>query len=698
MACDQSASYTLNYPWVALPSVNEAPGTTRTFAEWTAVLLITGSDLCDYMLDYPAWFTQAPAPGIVTSWRGYDIGDPARTGAVTAQDGDYSTDMIDPGAVTTIPGATLNDQLEWLRSNGGGSDFWRDPISSVASIPPVSPPALGVRILVGTGASGLFTGHEQEIAISDGLGAYSFEATADGVVCGLLGSPGVLYRRDGLVFAPVRFDDRKVFTDNLDATAKFLADAINNAGDTYVQVNVVTASPGNRVIEITTTGIIPDDDKALVSGTDTTPGFLFDKIDIPGFAKSITNSGANEILTLTPSGGGGGGGAFPVSVYRDIAGGLTVPASGAWVDVTFATADLVSSVVTRSGAEFICAEAGTLVVGADVTLQTGFSRCQHEVRVVRDTGGGYNAVAYMEAIIHTDNNIADLHTVVLAPRPLIVSVGHKFKVQVRASIGTLDATTLGDYTSMFVFRMEAAGGGGGGGTGDFVGPASAVDSNFVLFDGTTGKLGKDSGVNAASFDAAGAAAAAQAAAIAASQPLDSDLSAIAALAPADGDWIQRVAGAWLNRTIAQLKEALGYVEATTTSDFGTTSTTYVDVTGAAVALAASTDYDITIMGDWTSSNNSGQATFGITVPAGATFTMIRSMGITSSAVTTNMQNTADQASLVAIGTATALRPFLMEIRLTTAGTAGNLQLRLASNNASYTATCKSKTNVRARAY
>ena len=33
----------------------------------------------------------------------------------------------------------------------------------------------------------------------------------------------------------------------------------------------------------------------------------------------------------------------------------------------------------------------------------------------------------------------------------------------------------------------------GGGTGDFVGPASSVDGNLVVFDGTTGKLGKDGG-------------------------------------------------------------------------------------------------------------------------------------------------------------------------------------------------------------
>ena len=39
----------------------------------------------------------------------------------------------------------------------------------------------------------------------------------------------------------------------------------------------------------------------------------------------------------------------------------------------------------------------------------------------------------------------------------------------------------------------------GGGSGDVVGPASAVNNNFVAFDLTTGKLIKDSGSNASSF-------------------------------------------------------------------------------------------------------------------------------------------------------------------------------------------------------
>lgn len=58
-------------------------------------------------------------------------------------------------------------------------------------------------------------------------------------------------------------------------------------------------------------------------------------------------------------------------------------------------------------------------------------------------------------------------------------------------------------------------------------------------------------------DPAGAAAAAQAA----SQPLDSDLTAIAALTPTNDDIIQRKAGVWTNRTVAQYKADQAYTPA-----------------------------------------------------------------------------------------------------------------------------------------
>jgi hypothetical protein len=70
----------------------------------------------------------------------------------------------------------------------------------------------------------------------------------------------------------------------------------------------------------------------------------------------------------------------------------------------------------------------------------------------------------------------------------------------------------------------------------------------------------DANAVATTINANTAAAAAALAAANGKQPLDADLTALAALAPADGDILQRVSGSWLNRTIAQLKTALALVK------------------------------------------------------------------------------------------------------------------------------------------
>lgn len=75
-------------------------------------------------------------------------------------------------------------------------------------------------------------------------------------------------------------------------------------------------------------------------------------------------------------------------------------------------------------------------------------------------------------------------------------------------------------------------------------------------------------------DPAGSAAAAQAA----SQPLDSDLTQIAALTPVNDDIIQRKAGVWTNRTVAQYKADQAY----TPAEIGAVPTTRTLTAGTAM--------------------------------------------------------------------------------------------------------------------
>lgn len=63
-----------------------------------------------------------------------------------------------------------------------------------------------------------------------------------------------------------------------------------------------------------------------------------------------------------------------------------------------------------------------------------------------------------------------------------------------AGAGDPQEITVGAGLSMTGTTLSAS---GGGGSGDVVGPASAVDSRVVMFDGTTGKLIKDSGLTLA---------------------------------------------------------------------------------------------------------------------------------------------------------------------------------------------------------
>lgn len=95
----------------------------------------------------------------------------------------------------------------------------------------------------------------------------------------------------------------------------------------------------------------------------------------------------------------------------------------------------------------------------------------------------------------------------------------------------------------------------GGGGSFVVGPSSAVNNRIAVFDGVTGSLIKDGGALIADLLTTAAAALAY-------QPLDTDLTAIAGLTPSNDDFIQRKAGAWTNRTIAQVQADLDVLTAT----------------------------------------------------------------------------------------------------------------------------------------
>ena len=125
-------------------------------------------------------------------------------------------------------------------------------------------------------------------------------------------------------------------------------------------------------------------------------------------------------------------------------------------------------------------------------------------------------------------------------------------------------------------------------------------------------------ISAAATDATTKANSAQAAAIAASQPLDSDLTAIAGLTPANGDVIQRKAGVWTNRTLAE------YLADQTAGIRALSASTVLSYTGGSVVNNTTTLSDIHSSAGFTISE-AGEYNyeFLITYDAAATTTGIR---------------------------------------------------------------------------
>lgn len=142
---------------------------------------------------------------------------------------------------------------------------------------------------------------------------------------------------------------------------------------------------------------------------------------------------------------------------------------------------------------------------------------------------------------------------------------------------------------------------GSGGGGDVSSnTATSVDSEIAVFSGTGGKTIKRSTTTGILKGTSGVISAATAdtdyltpgTAATTYQPLDSDLTTIAGLAASNDDFIQRKAGAWSNRTVAQVKTDLG-LTGTNSGDQNMFST--IAVSGQSDVVADSTSDTLTLV-------------------------------------------------------------------------------------------------------
>ncbi len=119
-----------------------------------------------------------------------------------------------------------------------------------------------------------------------------------------------------------------------------------------------------------------------------------------------------------------------------------------------------------------------------------------------------------------------------------------------ASTGNLPTNTT-------YWDVLAEKGASGSGAGDVVGPASAVNDRLVAFDGTTGKLIKDSTYTASSFEPADATILKSAAIGVSVQAYDAQLADVAGLTPTDNGVIIGNGTNFVVESGATLKTSLG---------------------------------------------------------------------------------------------------------------------------------------------
>lgn len=121
------------------------------------------------------------------------------------------------------------------------------------------------------------------------------------------------------------------------------------------------------------------------------------------------------------------------------------------------------------------------------------------------------------------------------------------------------------------------------------------------------------------------------------QPLDGDLTTIAGLTPSNDDFMQRKAGAWANRTIAQVKTDLAY----TAADVGAIANALADAKGDVIAASgADTWVRVPVGADGTVLTADSAASAGVSWAAGGggSTLVVRRQRYTAGDITLNLGN------------------------------------------------------------
>ncbi len=218
-----------------------------------------------------------------------------------------------------------------------------------------------------------------------------------------------------------------------------------------------------------------------------------------------------------------------------------------------------------------------------------------------------------------------------------------------ASTGNLPTNTT-------YWDVLAEKGAAGSGTGDVVGPASAVNNRLVAFDGTTGKLIKDSTYTAASFEPADATILKSAAIGVSVQAYDAQLADVAGLTPTDNGVIIGNGTNFVVESGATLKTSLGLTIGADVQAYDSNLTSFVN-TFTLPTTDGTADQVL-------KTNGSGTLSF-VTPSSGTSITISNDTSTTSNLYPTFVSSTSGTASSLNTGNAKLLyKPSTGELQST----------------------------------